>query len=271
MKKFNMFKKANNDNNVIRNELKENSYPIPKEDNTEVEFKEAISFEPNNLYILDDSGKSDYQAFQVPTNVYDTFSNINRFMIESSESGSECIRIIKSFLSSVFGMFSNSCINLSTSILYEAHYSAKIIDYTCGEEDYMEEIHRIIDITLNDYNSRISNILLYSSDYEEYAKNYITYDMIRDVNIMTNTLGTNIYNFITRKISVYVLSRYSNKEDLAKAYDIFNKIFADFMSKLINESSIFALNLLNVLHFTEYYYSMTSSMKLKYEDDNDYL
>ena len=266
MKKFNMFKKANNDNNIMRNELKQNSYPIQKEDNTEVEFKEAISFEPNNLYVTSERG-SDYQIFQVPTNVYDTFNNINRFMIESSESGSECIKIIKSFLSSVFGMFSNSCINLSTSILYEAYYNAKIIDHPF--EDCIEEVYKIIDNTLNNYGIRISNILLYS-DSDEFINNYIFYNMVRDINIMTNDLGTSIYNFITRKASVYALRKYDNKEDLAKAYDMFNQSFADFMSKLINESSIIAINLSHILHFTGYYFQISNSCKNKLCNNDDF-
>ena len=251
MKKFNMFKKVNNDNNVIRNELKENSYPIPKEDNTEVEFKEAISFEPNNLYILDDSGKSDYQAFQIPTNVYNTFTNINYFMIESSNDAKESRELIRSFLASVFGMFSNSCANLGTSILYEAHY-AKIIDYPF--EEYTKEIYKFIDNALYNYKFKILNVIYYNN--EESINNYIFNNMVRDINIMINDLGTNIYNFISRKISVYALHRYDNKEDFAEAYNIFNQSFADFMSRLINESSIFAINLSHVLHFTRYYFSM---------------
>lgn len=267
MKKFNMFKKANNDNNVIPNELKENDYPIPKENNTEVEFEEAISFEPNNLYIVDGSGKSDYQAFQIPTNVYNTFNNINHFMIKSSNDVEESKRLIRSFLSSVFGMFSNSCINLSTSILYEAYYNAKIIDYP--SEDCIEEVYKIIDNTLNNYGIRISNILLYS-DSDEFINNYIFYNMVRDINIMTNDLGTSIYNFITRKASVYALRKYDNKEDLAKAYDMFNQSFADFMSKLINESSIFAINLSHILHFTGYYFQISNSCKNKLCNNDDF-
>ena len=261
-KKFNMFKKANNYNTY--NEQDENEYLIPKEDNTEVEFKEAISFKPNNLYIVDGSWESDYQTFQMPTDIYNAFSNINYVMIESSNDRDESKKLIRSFLSSVFSMFSNSCVNLSTLILYDAHY-AKLIDHPC--EDWIEYIYTIIDGALNNYRITLSHILLYGDD--EIISNYILHNMNRDINIMINDLGSNIYNFITKKISGYILVKYDNKEDLAKAYNMFNGFFADFMAKLNNESSIFTINLSNVLHFVNYYLSISNfPYEIETREDN---
>ena len=251
-KKFNIFKKANNHN--MYNKQDENDYLIPKEDNTEVEFKEAISFEPNNLYIID--GERGHYGCQIPTNVYDTFNKINHCILLSSNGYDEYKDLVYSFLTSAFGLYTNSVVSLGTLLLYDAHNSAAVIG---PYDEYSREIYHFINKSLIDYQYTLSNIISSAIRGDrKYFNDYISNELVMDVNILVNEIGLSIYNFITKEAASYISLYYSNKERVCCHYEMFNKIFSDFMANLVNESSIFTYNLLNIVHFVDYYLSISN-------------
>lgn len=253
MKKFNVFKKVNNSN--THNRQKENDYPIPMKNNTEIEQKEAILFEPNNMYILNDE-EEDYEKFQIPTNVYDTFNKINYYMLASIDDMDGCKNLTYSFLSSVFSMYTNSIINLGILLLYDTHNIAGIIG---PYNEYLNRFNSLINRSLTDFRYTILTIINAAArGNKKCFDDYVMNKLVIDVNVLSNEIGLTIYNFITEEAATYITTHYSNKELACHNYESFNKIFSDFMVNLTNESSIFAYNLLNVVHFVDYFPDIVS-------------